>query len=121
MRRGCTTCGSYQMFELLTGQPWPARGNIPTVLRLLTRERANLIVEGVKHCSRKTNPEAIMWMLQMLWERFGDEAHAKIFPALEASYAGDVLASMSAHYAAKLERRRLHDLRQGVKKKDWPE
>jgi hypothetical protein len=109
------------MFELLTGQPWPARASIPTVLRLLTRERAELIVEGLKHCSRKTNPKAIMWMLQMLWERFGEEAHTTIFPALEASYAGDVLASMRTHYAAKLERRRLHDLRQGVKKKDWPE
>ena len=62
-----------------------------------------------------------MWMLQMLWERFGDEAHAEMFPALEATYAGDVLESMRAHYAGKHERRRVHDLRHGLKKKDWPE
>jgi hypothetical protein len=109
------------MFELLTGQRWPERGSTSSVLDLLTRERAHLIIEGLKRCSRRTNREAIMWMLYMIWVRFGDEAHANIFPALEGSFAGDVLESMRAHYAAQQERRRLHDLRQGVKKKNWPE
>lgn len=121
MVRGCTTCGSYQMFELLTGQPWPERGSVPSVLRQVSWERAHLIVDGLRHCSDKTDRHAIMWMLQMLWERFGEKSHANLFPSLEGSYAGDVLASMRAHYAKKQERRRLHDLRQGLKKKDWPE
>jgi hypothetical protein len=119
MRRGCTTCGSYDMFELLTGQPWPEQASIPSVLQLLTKERADLIICGLKHCSRKTNQEAIMWMLQMIWERFGDEAHTNLFPMLEGSYAENILASMRDHYTAKLERRRLHDLQQGLKKKEW--
>ena len=80
-----------------------------------------MIVEGLRNCRRSTDSQAIMWMLQFLWERFEQEAHDKLFPVLNGSYSGDVLGSMRAHYAAKLERHRLHDLRSGLKKKDWPE
>lgn len=121
MARGCTTCGSFQMMELLTGRPWPVRGSISSALGPMAFERAEVIVEGLARCSRRTSREAIMWILQMLWERFGDDAHTRLFPALDGSYSGEVLASMRKHYAEKLERRRLHDLRHGLKKKDWPE
>ena len=121
MNRGCTTCGSFQMTELLTGKPWPPRGSFVFVLETLTWERAELVVEGLKNCGPSTPRDAIMWMLQMIWQRFGERAHSGLFPELSGTHSGDVLFAMRAHYVEKLERRRLHDLRQGLKKKDWPE
>lgn len=122
MIRGCTTCGSFQMLELLTGKPWPKRGSsISVVIPTLNWERAELIVEGLKHCSSGTNRTAIMWMLFMIWERFGDAAHDELFTSIDSTFSGYVLAEMREHYAKKLEKQRLHGLRQGLKKKDWPE
>lgn len=121
MRRGCTTCGSLQMFELLTGTPVSGSASLRGALNDMTWARAEHVVEGLGNCGPETSAEATMWMLHMLWQRWGDRVHEELFPALEGSYAGDVLAGMRAHYARTLERRRLHSSRQGVKKKDWVE
>ena len=110
------------MLELLTGKPWPKRGgSISVVIPTLNWERAELIVEGLKHCSSGTNRTAIMWILFMIWQRFGDAAHNQLFTTINVTYSGLILANMREHYAQKLERQRLHGLRQGLKKKDWPE
>lgn len=121
MRRGCTTCGSYQMVELLTGAPVSGSASLRQALSDMTWTRAQDVVDGLRHCGSQTSAEGIMWLLFMLWQRWGDRVHEDLFPALDGTYAGDVLAGMRAHYARMQERRRLHFLRQGVKKKDWLE
>ena len=119
-RRNCTTCGCPKMRALLTGQSW-SRGDRLVGLDLLTWERAQEVVEGLRHCQPHGYDEAIMWLLYEIWQRFSDRAHEELFPPLEGSMAGVILDQMRAHYARVLERQRLHNLRFGLKKKDWPE
>ena len=121
MRPGCTTCGSFQMIELLTGTAVSGRAPIRKSLDDMTWSRAKEVVEGLRNCDTSTSAEAIMWMLYMLWQRWGDRVHEELFPVLSGTFAGDVLSGMRAHYARTIEQRRLHFLRQGVKKKDWLE
>jgi hypothetical protein len=121
MRRGCTTCGSYQMIELLTGATVSGSASLRQALDNMTWTRAEEVVDGLRCCGSQTNPEPIMWLLLMLWQRWGDRVHDDLFPVLDGTYAGDVLSGMRAHHARTQERRRLHYLRQGVKKKDWLE
>jgi hypothetical protein len=66
-------------------------GYISNVLPTLNRERAELIVDGLKHCSSGTNRSVIMWMLIMIWERFGGAAHDHLFPSFHGTYTGYVL------------------------------
>ena len=110
IRRGCTTCGSFQMVELLTGTPVSGSASFRKALNDMTWARAEDVVEGLRNCGHKTSAEAIMWMLHMLWQSWGDRVHGELFPALEGTFAGDVLAGMRAHYARTVERRRLYFL-----------
>ncbi|MEQ8921571.1 MAG: hypothetical protein RLO38_16010 [Roseovarius confluentis] len=121
MRRGCTTCGSYQMIELLTGATVSGSASLRQALGSMTWMRAEEVVDGLRNCGSQTSADGIMWILFMLWQRWGERVHEDLFPALAGTYAGDVLSGMRAHYARTQERRRLHFLRQGVKKKDWLE
>lgn len=121
MRRGCTTCGSFQMVELLTETPVSGRASLRNALDGMKWSRAEEVVEGLRNCGRDTNTEAIIWLLYMIWQRWGDRTHQELFPALDGTFAGKVLSNMKAHYAHTLERQRLHYLRLGVKKKDWTE
>lgn len=121
MRRGCTTCGSYQMIELLTGAPVSGSASLRQALGNMTWTRAVEVVDGLRNCGSQTSADGIMWILFMRWQRWGERVHEDLFPVLAGTYAGDVLSGMRAHYARTQERRRLHFLRQGVKKKDWLE
>lgn len=115
MNRSCTTCGSFQMVELLTGEKVPGTHAHQKALREMTWARAKEIINGLHHCSAQTSPEAIMWMLHRLWLRWGDRAHEELFPELDGTFAGEVLARMRIHYAQVLQRQSLHAARQGVK------
>jgi len=117
MSCSCTTCGSFQMVELLTGNPVSGIDSYREALSDMTWARADDVVEGLRNCGPETNAEAIIWMLYMLWQRWGDRVHGELFAALGGTFAGDVLVGMRAHYARTTERSRLHLLRQGVKTK----
>jgi hypothetical protein len=135
----CTTCGSFQMVELLTGSRVSGGASLRRAIDEMTWARAKEVIDGLRECSPETSERAIMWMLYMLWRRWGDSAHGELFPALDGTFAGKVLLGMRKHYAAgqersrlhnentetkramAQERRRLHSLRFGLKKKDWPE
>lgn len=118
-RRGCTTCGSYQMIELLTRRTVSDIVSLRYAFETMTWVRAKKIVEGLRYCGSRTNREAVMWILYMLWERWGDRTHEELFHVLDGTFAGEVLGDMKAHYAYTLRRQRIHAQRQGVKKKYW--
>jgi hypothetical protein len=58
---------------------------------------------------------AAMWVIYEVWRNWGD----RYFGDLDGTWAGEVLARMRAHYAWRQEARRVHEARQGVKKRDW--
>lgn len=120
----CTTCGSFQLSISLGIAEWDEQKHYRR--RHLTEDEAKEILTGLKNCRSPTGgswefEQAARWVLLRLWNQFGDEAHARLFPDLEGTWSGEVLASMRQHYKAKLERRRLQEARQGVKKRDWKE
>lgn len=119
MRRGCTTCGSYQMVELLTETHVSGGTSLRKALDEMTWLRAEEVIDGLRNCDSRTSAEAIMWILLVFWQRWGDRVDNELFHHLGGTYAGEVLSSMRTHFAGTRERRRLHFLRQGVKKKDW--
>lgn len=121
MRRRCSTCGSFKMVELLTGKPVSNRASQRDALNEIKLAEAEIVVQGLRNCSPKASINGIEWMLYVLWLRWGEQAHKNLFPALEGTFAGGVLNDMRDHYAMTFERRRLHLLRQGVKKKYWSE
>ena len=115
MSRRCTTCGSFQMVELLTGRTVSGLDEYQLAIREMTWERAREVTNGLRHCSAQTTPEAIMWMLYRLWLRWGDRAHNELFPQLDGTFSGGILSRMRKHYAQVVVRQRQHALRQGVK------
>lgn len=115
MNRSCTTCESFRMVELLTGEKVPGTRAHQKALREMTWARSREVVNGLQHCSAQTSPEAIMWMLHRLWLRWGDRAHEELFPDLDGTFAGEVLAPMRIHYAQVLQRQQLHASRHGVR------
>lgn len=121
MRRGCTTCGSFQMLNLLSGNNAPGRHAALSAYESMSADRAEFILAGMHACSRPSHREGLMWLIYMIWFRFREAAHTQLFPSLAGSFAGDVLNEMRSHFASVQEKRRLHYLRQGLKKKDWPE
>ena len=121
MRRGCTTCGCYQMIELLTGTPVSDGASIMKILDNMTWARAEEVTDGLRYCGVQTNANGVMWMLFMLWRRWGDCVHEDLFPVLDGTYAGEVLESMRIHYANRQERRCLNLVGQGANKRDWLE
>lgn len=120
----CTTCGSFQM-RIALG--WAERGPDQRLQRRdLTDDEIATILVGLRHCHPVIDrqfdfEQAVRWVLLRIWNQFGDVAHDRLFPRLEGSWSEEVLNSMRRHYLAKLERRRLHDVRQGVKLRDWTE
>lgn len=124
--RNCTTCGCPEMRALLGEPMWPAHGG-PSYEQakelahdLARLSRAELLNEvGYERLSWIY--EATMWLIYGIWRHFGEIAHRGIFPVLSASWAGGIYENMKTHYAMVQEAQRVHSLRQGLKKKDWPE
>ncbi len=113
----CTTCASEDLRQALglldksTGRPR---------FQPMTPEDAEEIIHGLKVCAPQTDSqmdEAARWILYEVWRNFGDE----YFSDLGGTWAGDVLARMQAHYQRRQGARRIHETRQGVKKRDWKE
>jgi hypothetical protein len=63
--------------------------------------------------------KGVMWLIYEIWRNGSTRADAELFPLLQGSYAGSILEGMRAHYQSRLEARRVHEARQGVKKRDW--
>ena len=61
--------------------------------------------------------EAVRWVLYEVWRKYGDQ----YFVHLDGTWAGGVLVRMRAHHLRRQEARRVHEARQGVKKRDWKE
>lgn len=61
--------------------------------------------------------EPTRWVLYEVWRKFGDQ----YFNDLDGTWAGDVLAHMRAHHLKRQDARRVHEARQGVRKRDWKE
>jgi hypothetical protein len=120
MQLNCTTCGCPEMRALLTGYTW-SRGQRPLGLGTLSWERALQVVDGLRLCDQNIDAQPVMWLLYAIWLRFGEKAHEELFPRLDESFAGTILDRMKAHHANDVERRRIHNLKFGLKKKDWPE
>ncbi len=120
------------MRALLYGQSWQ-RGDPIIRMKNLPWERAEEVVKQLSNCHPVTRQsdkdwrtnyaieEGIMWLLFMIWQHFGERAHQELFPKLQGSWSGETLGKMRKHYADVQERRRVHNLRQGIKKKDWRE
>lgn len=105
----CTTCGSDQL-----------RAALDPYLR--TSGDAKLIIGGLKECEAPRAAayafeEAVRWVLYAVWARFGERFDAD----LEGTYAGQVLTRMQEHHAQRMNARRIHEQRQGVKQRDWKE
>ena len=62
MNRSCTTCGSFRMVELLTGEKVSGTRAHRKSLREMTWARSREVVNGLQRCSAQTSPEAIMWI-----------------------------------------------------------
>jgi hypothetical protein len=58
-------------------------------------------------------------LLITVWWKNEALADEELFPVLDGTWAGDVLERTRSHYQAKLERRRRHAGRQGIKQRDW--
>lgn len=99
MNRGCTTCGSFQMFQLLTGEDVANPHNAAWAIQRLSFERAKKVVAELRECPPYVPRDGVMWLLFAIWQRFGDQAHEILFPPLDGTYAGSVLSSMREHYA----------------------
>ncbi len=122
MQMNCTTCGALEFRGALGFIERDAAGYIRR--RPLNIEEGQEIAGALRHCTRPDTESykaesGIMLTLYEIWCIFGDEAHNRLFPSLDGSWAGEILARMRTHYQQKLERRRIHDARQGVKKRDW--
>ncbi|WP_127562632.1 hypothetical protein [Nioella ostreopsis] len=106
------------MRALLLGVEWRKGDPVPD-FRELSRQRVEDVVAGLKQCSGPGYDAPIMWMLNSIWQVYGDDAHRLFFPSLSGSYAGEVLEKMRRHYARVQEGQRAHWARQGLKKADW--
>jgi hypothetical protein len=120
MQINCRTCASNELRQGLGLFAWSSAGR-PQFLPM-TPETADAIVSVLQVCapkpgSRVQMEEAARWVLYEVWCNFGDT----YFSRLDGSWAGDVLSDMRAHYQRREEARRIHDARQGVKKRDWKE
>lgn len=123
MKIVCTTCAGTTMRGILLGQAIPD-GQWASADPPLTPERASEVVAGLRECSSRSDyqfVEGVRSLLHGIWLRFGQSAHEEIFPGLDGSWAGSVLADMKRHFNQRVEARRRHDERQGVKKRDWKE
>jgi hypothetical protein len=123
MKIVCTTCGGTTMRGILLGQAIPD-GQWVSADPPLTLDRAREVVAALRECSPNSDYEfvtGVRSLLHGIWLRFGSTAHAEIFPALDGSWAGSVLADMKRHFDQRMEARHRHDERQGVKKRDWKE
>lgn len=114
----CSTCASEQL-RLALGLIKKSKRN-SVVFLPLSREKAELLIAGLRLCEpipqhdRKFE-EFVRWVIYQVWSAFGDE----LFEALAGTWSGDMLARMRAHHQRRLEARRLHQSRQGVKMRDW--
>lgn len=110
------------MRAILHGEAIPP-GRWPADDPPLTLERAQLIVTALQDCTPHSDQhefdEGVRSLLYGVWLRLGPVADAEVFPALEGSWAGSVLDAMTRHYAERLEARRRHEERQGVRQRDW--
>ncbi len=115
----CTTCGS---FQLRISLGWAETGPDRFRPRRVTEEEVGSVLQGLRHCrpvpETQEFEQAVRWVLLRIWDQFGDDAHQRLFPRLNGTWAEEVLNSMRRHYQAKMERRRQHEARQGVKKRD---
>lgn len=120
-RINCTTCASEELRYALGLLDKSASGRhrfLP-----MTPEIAEAIIAGLKEvCPKQCEAghqveEAARWVLYEVWRNFGN-SH---FASLDGTWAGDVLSRMQAYYQRRLEARRIHDARQGVKMRNWKE
>lgn len=108
-RINCTTCGSDQL-----------RAALDPYLR--TSADAKLVVGGLSECEPPSAhvhafEEAVRWVLYAVWVRFGEHFDSD----MNGTYAGQVLTRMREHHAHRMNARRIHEQRQGVKQHDWKE
>lgn len=87
------------MFQLLTGEVVRTQHNAASAIQRLSLERAQKVVSELRECPPYVPRDGVMWLLFAIWQRFGDQAHETLFPALDGTYAGSILSSMRAHYA----------------------
>jgi hypothetical protein len=89
----------------------------------MTLETAEAIIAGLKVLTTPRAAhayemdKAVMWVIYEVWRNWRD----RYFADLNGTWAGEVLAGMRTHYAWREEARRIHEARQGVKKRDWKE
>ena len=115
LKINCTTCGNKDIRQAL-GQsrqrlgPEDARKFVVALRELGPPQK--FVIE---------HEEAIRWMLYEIWRSDGARADNELFPLLEGTSAGVVLQRMRDHYQQRLEMRRIHEARHGVKLRDWKE
>ncbi len=107
MQINCTTCGSHQL-----------RG----ALSVVTSDDAKLIIDGLRECAPPSADlyafeESVRWVLYEIWRQSGERFDSD----LNGTYAGQVLTQMQKHHARRMNARRVHEQRQGVKQRDWKE
>lgn len=106
-RISCTTCGADQL-----------RAAIAPCLQ--TSADAKMVIDGLRECGHPSADvyafeEAMRWVLYAVWARFGECFDSD----LNGTYAGQVLTRMQEHHARRMNARRIHEQRQGVKQSDW--
>ncbi len=116
----CTTCPNPELRESL-GLLEKVKGGRPKFHRF-TQEAAEKVVVGLRECSPILNKSfefeaAVRWVIYEIWVDYQD----KYFDVLVGTFAGSVLESMREHAGKRSEARRIHNARQGVKKRDWKE
>lgn len=117
-RTNCTTCASEQLrIALGLLDKTAARAQFIA----MTPDMAVALIDGLKLFSPQTDAfrfeEATRWVLYEIWRNFGD----RYFSRLDRTWTGDVLGRMREHHLRRLDARRVHEARQGVKKRDWKE
>jgi hypothetical protein len=109
VRIGCTTCPSVELRRALAllddvGARW--------VILPLSETAAAEIVAGLTRWPGGAGAEqTVRWLLFEVWRHFDD----RLLTPLAGTPAGAVLSRMREHYAERLEARRVHDARQGVR------
>lgn len=82
-------------------------------------ETADAIIDGLRACdpeprNRGEMAAAARWVIYQVWHAYGDA----YFDRLAGTWAETVLEGMRAHHATRIEARRIHEERQGVKQRD---
>ena len=118
----CTTCGSTEFREAVGLLGRNENGQIER--RQISLAEAQALVGSLKRVVVVDPPndvfnEGIMLVLYSIWQQVGDAEADHLFTELDGTHAGTVLERMRVHYRWRLESRRLHATRQGVKKNDW--